>query len=994
LKNLPVILLWVVCLFLGLESDLLGQDLQYKHFKTNDGLPSNTVYHVLQDKNGYMWFSTEYGVSRFDGQSFQNFDLSNGLSDIDVFTVKQDKRGRIWFLMSNGTLSYFLNGKIYNPKNERSLSDLVSHSFFNGMVEDPNGNIWFSTHSDGIFCLLKNGEVEHLKASIDLPNKFIVPSPFVDKNGEVWILGENGTINISKNPGLIVQPLPKGMFNCEIIYQSNNGRLFLGMLNKLRTASGPEHEFKKADSLIFINTRMVTHIQEDKNQNLWVSTLSGLYFFKNGEISSQSRKVFLQDKSITSFYFDKDDNLWISTLNDGVYLASNLDVIHYEVHRNTTGIPVASLYRSGSVTWFGDDIGNFGTIEKGELKWCNSSHSIVFGRGRIREFFSHEGEVGIVSEFGLIYLKNKRFYSLYPTGGKTVLHMKNGEIWLGTSNALLRFPGKKFKKVLDDVAPLFEKKEINIGLIMSKVKEDKEVFEPERMLANTRIFQMALDSSGIIWVATNTGLFSFENGKSFSWKTIDERLGKAFQNLVCLKNGMVALGSAGVGLFLLNGKEISQINQEKGLSSNYIKKLRTNGYDSIWVCTQKGLNLVHWRKGKPEPAIDVWTEKNGLISDNLGDAAFQGDTLILASDKGITFYPKFGREERFRFKESIIQLKSLKMGNLEFGPRKSFSFSAGHAPIQIFFRDFNFSNLGQVEYRYRIDIFQDWQTVSENQIQLTSLSPGDYKIEVQARIKGSNWSAPYLLTALEIKPSLFSRIFLVVSVLAAILFGFLFFFTRKILVPRWKSKINMREISLDSSFSMHHKLLKNANDDLAVLISGGGGEVPLKYLAKYQKINTLFMQKSEADALSIAEELYMTQCYLDLTLLTRPYLKIDFKKLQDVRVEMLMVPKFIFIQAAQTIFSLQKDRKKAMALGIQLARIGEVVQAYFQITEIGKAGFSELQKQEFFLNVDEMKEHLKAYNQLNKSNIEISVQEIDNANINGMAIQIWFPFVN
>jgi ligand-binding sensor domain-containing protein len=46
-----------------------AQDLNFtfKHFGTEEGMPSNTVYCATEDKNGYMWFGTDAGVCRFDG---------------------------------------------------------------------------------------------------------------------------------------------------------------------------------------------------------------------------------------------------------------------------------------------------------------------------------------------------------------------------------------------------------------------------------------------------------------------------------------------------------------------------------------------------------------------------------------------------------------------------------------------------------------------------------------------------------------------------------------------------------------------------------------------------------------------------------------------------------------------------------------------------------------------------------------------------------------
>src|SRR3954463_7666454 len=77
-----------------------AQELQpaYKHFTTDDGLPSSETYRVLQDRKGFIWIATDKGVSRYDGYSFQNFTIQDGLPDNSVLNLFEDSKGRIWFI--------------------------------------------------------------------------------------------------------------------------------------------------------------------------------------------------------------------------------------------------------------------------------------------------------------------------------------------------------------------------------------------------------------------------------------------------------------------------------------------------------------------------------------------------------------------------------------------------------------------------------------------------------------------------------------------------------------------------------------------------------------------------------------------------------------------------------------------------------------------------------------------------------------------------------
>ncbi|MBL0315373.1 MAG: hypothetical protein IPP69_06155 [Flavobacteriales bacterium] len=134
------------------HSDISGK-LPYRRYTMYDGLPVNSAYHILQDNQGYMWFSTSAGVSKFDGKNFVNYGLEHGLPDLEVLKLYQDRSGKIWCLCLNGSVCYFENNKIYNSSNIPALKGINLGSGVISFAEALNGTKYFISIT-GEICIL------------------------------------------------------------------------------------------------------------------------------------------------------------------------------------------------------------------------------------------------------------------------------------------------------------------------------------------------------------------------------------------------------------------------------------------------------------------------------------------------------------------------------------------------------------------------------------------------------------------------------------------------------------------------------------------------------------------------------------------------------------------------------------------------------------------------------------------------------------------------
>ncbi len=108
-----------------------AQSYSSVHYDTKDGLPSETVYDISQDKDGFIWFATENGLSRFDGKNFKTFTTKDGLPDNSILKVHGDNTGRVYFTPFTHSLYYYENDSFYKfPIPEKYKIDMSDVSTF------------------------------------------------------------------------------------------------------------------------------------------------------------------------------------------------------------------------------------------------------------------------------------------------------------------------------------------------------------------------------------------------------------------------------------------------------------------------------------------------------------------------------------------------------------------------------------------------------------------------------------------------------------------------------------------------------------------------------------------------------------------------------------------------------------------------------------------------------------------------------------------------
>src|SRR5437016_3991055 len=340
---------------------------RFSSYTTKDGLPSNSIGPIIEDKFGNLWVGTERGLARFNGGRFTTYSVMDGLPNNPVGYLYSDNQGSLWI----GTLKQltrFAHGRF------------TSYSIKNGIPseirEDAEGGLWIRTNAskwkDGKFgnaaqipsvennvlWLYKNGELKGYSSKDGLSDRPIL-SLSVDHEGSLWI-GRDGVgwqglrpavaTTYAKEAGLLDESV-------SAVYESKDGSVWIG------TESGGLNRLQGQKMVVFtkrdgLPSNKIGSLAEDREGRLWVGTDNGLVWFEDGKFISPPSADALLGKTVLCMFIDRNGSLWVGTEGDGAYRLTPEKGVAYTTEQGLSSNYVRSIFqdREGAI-WFGTDDG-------------------------------------------------------------------------------------------------------------------------------------------------------------------------------------------------------------------------------------------------------------------------------------------------------------------------------------------------------------------------------------------------------------------------------------------------------------------------------------------------------------------------------------------------------------------------------------------------------------------------------------------------------------
>lgn len=743
----------------------------FERISLEHGLSQSSIYSIIQDREGFMWFGTEEGLNKYDGSLFKIYknikEDHDSIADNFIKKLYEDTEGTLWigslhgYVMGYNKMSdNFLNIMIdFDPGTEKSeltsfadvsQDKILIGSYYNGLklydkkkkcltkfffensnydesnlkdissiLKDSCGLIWIGTWDNGIYVMdCKNQTIKNLNTISGGYNKLINSSIrciYEDKNNDIWIGTNNGLNFFDRDKNQFVNyPLP------DIL--------------------------SKSDSLIY-------SIIEDNSENFWVGTRNNGLFKINKNKKFDHYKFDKHDinsisnNTIYSLLLDRSNVLWIGTLGNGLNkLDCNLKKFYnlkFENNSKSELGSVISIFIDKNRNYWISSFNNGTKIFKKNENELIPNNEINLGQ------YSDESVTALVEDgknniwlsslrkecFCKYSLENNELteYSHPQKYGINSLLLINSDLYLAIrEKGILKYDtqnGKFLEFEIDD--PLFENIKSNV------------------------IYCMYFDSDSVLWLGSiREGLFRFDT------RTQEIQNYKYRQNdvhsisddcIICIaedsyKNIWIGTKNGGLNKYDRKSNSFLRFDSKIGFPNNYLKGILQDSNNNLWISTNSGLskfNLLNYE-------IKNYFFTDGLQSKEFNDRAYFKDEdgiMYFGGINGVTCFnpdeikdnphiPNIAITEFEIFNETVTGISDnpyLKK-NIIYADEINLSYK--ESVFSFRFASLIFNNPQKNQYAYKMEGFdKDWTYCgTRKRVTYTNLDPGTYTF----RVKGSN----------------------------------------------------------------------------------------------------------------------------------------------------------------------------------------------------------------------------------------------------------------
>lgn len=711
---------------------------------TSGKLSSSLINCIVQDKYGYIWVGTEYGLSKFDGYRFTNYlhneEDTTSITDNIISDLLVDKKGNLWIGCAKGLMRYN-----YEKNNFSRLQfpDGRKPRIYS-MVESHRGDILLGTAGYGLYSVKDNGiektannrfTIRWERAYAERDSDVFFTHIYEDKHHYLWQSSHLLTFTrFIEKQGKVQRKDFKSPYGApvEFIQHRPQAMLIVCMYGIIyydyRTGRIADAGY---DLGTFKNHVTINNATFDHDGNLYISTSEhGALIIKKGsnkveQLENSNSNFNLSTAFVNDIIEDKDNNLWIGCYKKGLYLL------------NQRQQAFSSWSFSAQNYIIGSSVSSIAPGENGET-WCTVQNSGVFCFDASGKIIAHP-----TSPAGTCIIYKDRRGAYWISNG-SALYSYNPHT--GTYQEKLTFTSAGIYCMTDDNQGNLYISVYSKGLYIYNVESGKVTVLNMRQrgnkgfLCNDWVRSMAFDHTGHLWIGTSNGVSCLNTKtlsfKDFGWNII---LKDRQANGICEgKNGNMIIGTEeGLYLFDRKNNKTLALPHAEVLKGKQVCSIIKDHQGDLWISTTMGI----WQYDQKNRQFIGHINGNGLTTREyvLGSSMHTASDLIAfgTSDGITTFYPERVRAKKMELGDVhltnfIIDGKPINCLTDEFTiPYEENSFTLEFSLL-------NYRNTDNISFQYRINEGK-WNSTNEgsNAVSFNKLKPGSYTLEVRAMSNGN-----------------------------------------------------------------------------------------------------------------------------------------------------------------------------------------------------------------------------------------------------------------
>ena len=791
----------------------------YANLTVKDGLPSNHVYKLTQDHEGFIWFATDKGLVKYNGSTFKTFTTKDGLATNDIWNILPTKDDKLWFLSKTSSLGYIKNDSVYSfksdIKNEIFYPIFTSHLVNEVIITSPSkshrliDNQWKTVlenkfRSNNFFLYVKHSNIKNIELiypldSIKIHTKSNVTKGFAFKNE---------LSNIHK----------RGQITDSLFYWVDNKSYHILNLNTQQLHSKTFKQQLDLETLKYPRINLI-------NNQLQISG-SGFVGVLDKNFNIKNTFIFPEEVEAHFGLIDSSGSVWVTSFKNGVYyFPKNKQEIIFQLEKDKIL----------------------------EIKKINTKLFVnVFNKG----FYKYDSKTKTLKP--VVLEKDFFFDAIYIKETKTGYYLSKQTIYSVKQNNISK---KQYVKDLDVESDIFRQFiyfNNTIYAIFSTgiAKLNPNTFQVEEEYFQNGITQLLVLNNRLL-VATNSGLKELKNNKIEAIDFENQLFDISILSLVKVSKNQFLINTDGYGSYITDLKSIAPLSKSEFLIVN-------NAFakgKSLWLATDSGV-LQYDKKDKKFQYSKTFDASNGLSTNQVNTVFVEDDFLIVGTNSGLITMPLLAKptNQCIDLYFDVVYFNDKKISN-----NTSFKFQDNNSlNVNVSTIDFS-SHKDKTTYQYKLKPLQNqWNISNTTLINFNNLQPDNYTLYVKKNGKEK-------LFQFTIQPLWWQTLWF------KILFGLLV--TTLVLSLVWKvsqqiqkkkdqkliQEKQLSEIQLKALRSqMNPHFVFNSLSAIQYYINENNYEASEQYLVKFSKLIRQFFDLSKENEITLKDEINLLKSYLEI----------------------------------------------------------------------------------------------------------------------------------